>query len=108
LFSVVRIKIKCKNPSKIPPERVYEMGGGCYLVSFRTEGVVQESNKPEGEDDNGDDEDPEDDDLLGDDLGKEHDTNPEAGDKEKDPPRGSGSLGGSGKNSKLQWQVCYI
>lgn len=28
LFSVVRIRIKCKNPSKIPHERVYELGGG--------------------------------------------------------------------------------
>lgn len=45
LFSVARIKIKCKNPSRIPQERVYELGGGCYLISFTAEGVSQISNK---------------------------------------------------------------
>lgn len=84
LFYMARIRIKCKNPSKIPHERVYESGGGCYLVCFKAEGVIQESDKPEKEDDDGGDEDPKDDDLLDDDLGKKQDENPEGGGGERE------------------------
>lgn len=61
---MARIRIKCKNPSRIPFERVYELGGGCYLISFTAEGVEQISNKPDGEDGDGGNEDPKEDDPL--------------------------------------------
>lgn len=38
-FSVARVRIRCKNPKKIPKQRVYKMDGGCYRISFKTEGV---------------------------------------------------------------------
>jgi hypothetical protein len=82
-FSTTRIKIKCKDPVRIPKERVYEMGGSCYLVSFTAEGVGQiedhEDNDGKGDDGKGDDgkgndddgkgddDDPKEDDLLDDD-----------------------------------------
>lgn len=40
-FANVRIKIKCKDPVKVPRERVYELGGSCYLITFLIEGVEQ-------------------------------------------------------------------
>lgn len=40
-FSTARVKIKCKDPVKIPKERVYEMGCSCFLVTFTAEGVEQ-------------------------------------------------------------------
>lgn len=101
-FSNVRIKIKCKNPAKIPNERVYEMGVSCYPISFLAEDVEQtgeptEKDDGKGDDDgaNGDDkgpkgdddgpnsdEDLDEDDLLDDDLlesEKNHDNNGQVG-----------------------------
>lgn len=67
-FATARIKIKCKKPAYILKERVCEMGGACYLVYFKTEGVTQVDEPPEEDDGKGEDEDPEDDDLLEDEL----------------------------------------
>lgn len=53
-FSTVRMRIKCKNPAKVPFERVYELGGDCYIIYFKTEGVEQIGN-PKGRDDGGSD-----------------------------------------------------
>lgn len=53
----------------MPKQRVYETDGGCYLISFKTEGVQQleeGSDKDDGDEDS--DLDPEDDDLLEDEL----------------------------------------
>ena len=38
-YEVVRIKITCRDPSKIPFQRLYEMEKKLYLVSFNVEGV---------------------------------------------------------------------
>ena len=72
-FSMIRVKLKCKNPKKSPLERVMEMGDKLYLINFTAEGVdqTQRMGKDEDGDDNdgGDgkgDEDMEEDDLLGD------------------------------------------
>lgn len=51
-FATVRIKIKCKNPAKVPMERVYEMGD-CYLISFKTKGVEQLADPTNKDDDGG-------------------------------------------------------
>jgi hypothetical protein len=87
-FSNVRVKIKCKNPTRVPKERVYELGGYCYLISFLTEGVEQIGDPTDNDDGKGDgdgtkgddkgpkdredepksDDDPEEDDLLDDEL----------------------------------------
>lgn len=38
-FAMIRIKIKCREPSKVPKKRVMEMGDGIYLIKFKTEDV---------------------------------------------------------------------
>jgi len=39
---MIRIKVKCREPSKVPKKRVMEMGDNIYLIKFTTEGVDQE------------------------------------------------------------------
>lgn len=77
---MIRIKIKCKDPSKVPKKRLMEMGDDIYLLYFKTEGVDQETNTEEGGDgkggkgDKGDDDGGEssgEEDFLDEDLGKE-------------------------------------
>lgn len=75
-FALVRIKIKCKNPSKIPQKRIVEMKDEIFLLNFKTEGFEQlrDGGDPKGSDDDGgddggndggnEDHDLEDDDLL--------------------------------------------
>jgi hypothetical protein len=41
-FAMIRIKVKCREPSKVPKKRVMEMGDNIYLIKFTTEGVDQE------------------------------------------------------------------
>jgi hypothetical protein len=105
-FSTARVKIKCKDPVKIPKERVYEMGGSCFLVTFTAEGFEQiddlsgdndgKGDEGKGDDgkgdegkgngngnvDKGDDIDPDEDDLLGDDS--EEDINQDKGNTKGD------------------------
>lgn len=66
LFAIARVRVRCKSPSRIPLERVFEMDGGCFVVSFKTEGVKQMTEKSDDEDDKGDDDSLEDEDLLDD------------------------------------------
>jgi len=79
-FAMIRIKIKCKDPSKVPKKRLMEMGDDIYLLYFKTEGVDQETDTEEGGDDKGGKGDKGDDDggessgeedFLDEDLGKE-------------------------------------
>lgn len=105
-FSTARVKIKCKDPVKIPKERVYEMGGSCFLVTCTAEGFEQiddlsGDNDGKGDEgkwddgkgdegkgngngnvDKGDDIDPDEDDLLGDDS--EEDINQDKGNTKGD------------------------
>lgn len=64
-YETVRIRIACKDPGKIPLERLYEMNKDLYLVSFTVEGV--EPGEKGASDDKGDDGDDEDDDNPDDD-----------------------------------------
>lgn len=117
-FSTAKIKIKCKDPIRIPEERVYEMGGSCYLVTFTAEGVEQiddlnEDNDGKGDDGKGDDgkgddrkgneddgkgddDDPEEDDLLGDDS--DEDLNQDKGKTQED---GSSKQNGQSGSKKM-------
>jgi hypothetical protein len=38
---MVRMKIKCKNPSKIPMERVLEIQDDMFLLAYKVEGYTQ-------------------------------------------------------------------
>jgi hypothetical protein len=71
---MIRIKIKCREPSKVPKKRVMEMGDDIYLLKFKTEGVDQDTDSEDGGDGKGSkgdgEEHLEEDDLLDDDLGK--------------------------------------
>lgn len=102
-FSNVRIKIKCKNPTRVPKERVYELGGYCYLISFLTEGVEQIGEPTDNDDGKGDD-----DDAKGDDKGpKESEDEPKSDeDPEEDdllddePPEPENNTDKKGKMDK--------
>ncbi|TVT99235.1 hypothetical protein EJB05_55411, partial [Eragrostis curvula] len=41
-FSMVRIKLACRDPTKIPKERLMEMNKKLYLVKFKVEGETQQ------------------------------------------------------------------
>jgi hypothetical protein len=88
-FEMVRLKIMCKDPTKIPFQRVVELNDELFLIYYRVEGVEQTPNSKKEKDD--DDDDPpmndDEDDLLGDDL---NNTEPRGG-----PPAQGGS--GQGK-----------
>ena len=49
-FSMIRVKLKCKNPKKILSQRVMEMGDKLYLINFLAEGVEQEQSVGKCED----------------------------------------------------------
>jgi hypothetical protein len=68
-FNTVRVKVQCKNPTKVPRKRIFVFKGSLYLIRFKTEDFVQIENPSD------DDKDPDagveelendDDDLLGD------------------------------------------
>jgi len=70
-FAMVRVKVKCRNPVKIPLKRVMEMQDELFVISFKIEGFEQISEKTgkDGDDggDGGDgDTDLDEDDLLSD------------------------------------------
>jgi hypothetical protein len=90
-YEVVRIKVACRDTSKIPKDRLYEMNKDLFVVSFDVEGVRAVDHRQPGNDgggndddkkkDNGEEED--DDDLLDDDKDLTKDKMLE--DKEKTP-----------------------
>ncbi|OEL36880.1 hypothetical protein BAE44_0002101 [Dichanthelium oligosanthes] len=72
-FSKIRIKINCKDPSKIPRQRVVEMDNQLYLLEFTVESFYQvqdqladNDKKDKSDEDEGD---LDKDDLLSDELG---------------------------------------
>jgi hypothetical protein len=68
---MVRLKVKCKNPSRIPLERVLEIQDELFLLTYKVEGYKQKqrSEGKDGGDEDGDDPDTDDeDDLLKDEL----------------------------------------
>jgi hypothetical protein len=72
---VVRIKVACRDPSKIPRDRLYEMNKSIFVVSFEVEGgQAGEPNQARNDGNGGDDDDKkkdndadDEDDLLDDD-----------------------------------------
>jgi hypothetical protein len=65
-FSMVRIKIACKDPTKIPKKRFFEMKNSLYVIYFKVEGSVEARlDDDDGGGGGGDNEDP----GLGDDVG---------------------------------------
>lgn len=72
-YETIRIKVACKDFTKIPAKRLYEMGKKLHLVNFIVESdqvKVQGEYKGDGGDDGGDGglgDDGEEDDLLDDD-----------------------------------------
>jgi hypothetical protein len=70
-FAMVRLKLKCKNPSRIPLERVLVIHDELFLLTYKVEGYKHKQ-KSEGKDDgseDGDDPDIDDeDDLLKEEL----------------------------------------
>jgi hypothetical protein len=59
-YEKVRIKIACRNPSKIPPKRLFEMHMKLYLFNIMVEGFEYNGDdkpKMDDDDDQGGDED---------------------------------------------------
>lgn len=56
-YEVVRVKVACKDPKKIPHERLYELNKKLHLVSFTVESEYDGAlaNQDDGNDDGGDD-----------------------------------------------------
>jgi hypothetical protein len=51
-YERVRVRVACRNPRKIPPERLFEMDKKLYLISIHVEGYEQEeSDKTDMDDD---------------------------------------------------------
>jgi hypothetical protein len=48
-FSSVRVKILCKDPTRIPKERLYMFKAGVYRISFEAEGYAQAGNSTDGD-----------------------------------------------------------
>jgi hypothetical protein len=95
---MIRLKIKCKNSSRIPMERVLEIQDELFLLSYKVEGYKQKQKsegKDEGDEDGDDPDTDEDEDLLKDDL--------EDLKKKKQPPI-SGNGGNKEKNLTPQQQ----
>jgi hypothetical protein len=61
-FGMVRIKVECKDISKIPKKRLFEMKKKLYLIQFKVERV--ENHKGGADEDGGDNSDPNNDDEL--------------------------------------------
>lgn len=82
-FSLVRVRIQCKDPTKIPRRRIFLFNQQIYVITFKPEGFEQLDNPDGGgpENDGGVEElENDDDDLLDDDP------------KDNDPPQDGGSL----------------
>jgi hypothetical protein len=54
-FSMVRVRIACKDLNKIPEKRLFEMDNNLYLIHFKVESALVPDGE-EGTDDKGDDE----------------------------------------------------
>jgi hypothetical protein len=93
---MVRVKVVCKDSSKIPKKRLFEMLNSLYVIHFKVEGRVEAALD---EDDGGDNEDPD----LGDDNGMEefhHDPLPDS-DASKGKEQGGLLLEGSSVSMQI-------
>jgi hypothetical protein len=52
-YETVRVKIACRNFSRIPQERVYEMNKKLHIVSFTVEAEMEESESKVDDNGNG-------------------------------------------------------
>jgi hypothetical protein len=105
-YEVVRIKVACRDSSKIPKDRLYEMNKDLFVVSFEVEGgLVAQPKQPGNDDGGGNDDDKkkyngeedDDEDLLDDvsDLAKDNERNDK--DKTTASKNGQGSVAGARK-----------
>jgi hypothetical protein len=70
-FAMVRLKLKCKDPCRIPRQRVLEIQDEHFLLNYRVEGFKQqnlEGKKDDGDEDGDDNNTDDEDDLLKEDL----------------------------------------
>jgi hypothetical protein len=83
-FSLARARVQCKNPFKIPKERIFVFSAQLYKIAFKPEGyehieVVSDDGSEKGDDDI----DPEEEDLLDDEVfGKDNGKGAEPAEKE--------------------------
>jgi hypothetical protein len=56
-FSTVRVKVQCKDPTKIPKERMYVFNNKIHLIVFTPEGYEQLDTISDGGSDKGDEDD---------------------------------------------------
>jgi hypothetical protein len=94
LFSTVKVKIQCKNPTKVPKARLFVFNKGVYVINFKTKGYVQEANSIGGDSLNGGVEELEEEDLsdgeIPDDNPKENAIGPQEDSNKEDKEKGGG------------------
>lgn len=97
---MVRVRIQCKDPTKIPRKRIFVFKQQVYLIQFKPEGFEQADIPPEdggqGQDGSIEELEDEDDDLL-DDEPKENDQPPEG---EPNGAQGSGQTSNDAQGKK--------
>jgi hypothetical protein len=96
-YAKVRLKIACRDPSKIPVERMVEMRKKLYVLYFTVEGYVQ-TNLGYDDDDDMDEENDEDYDGLGDELNGPTPEAPSSNTTHKSTGTGSGNNLPSSRN----------
>lgn len=89
-FSLARVRIQCKNPTRIPKERIFVFGTQLFKIAFKPEGYEQmEDFSDAGSEKGDDDKDSEEEDLLDEEL------NGKANGKGEGPTNQEGSAKGS-------------
>lgn len=107
---MVRIRIKCKNPARIPSKRVFELEEKLYLIHLKPENVCVESSEKgdnDEDDDNGGDDDPVFEDME-EEQGGHHNTSPPKDDsksKRKGVEGDHSSKGSDRKNGSKTVQI---
>jgi hypothetical protein len=81
---MVRVKVQCKDPTKVPRARIFVFKNELYLINFKIEGFEQIENSTDGDDGGVEELENDDDDLL-DDLAKDKA-------KENESPKGKEDL----------------
>lgn len=104
-FAAVRVKIKCRDPRKIPYQRIMEMNDDIFVINFKPEGITQKEggNEEDNDDDTqgGDDNDHDldEDDLL-DDVEPSNENDSRKGESSKGPENGNEKQKEASSNSQ--------
>ena len=102
-FSTVRVKIQCRDPTRVPRRRVFVFQKELFLITFKVEGFDQVSN-PSDPDNDGEVEELEDEELAGNEDGNARNENNDANEEIRlEPPLENNVNGSYGLKYKVKW-----